>query len=147
MTDLSKEAQLARSPGKENRPCPNTGEPRRSCDCFSCRGTRNRRKGQVKQRQARRNLEKAFGKPAGPTVTSTTHEETWRLPVRAEVKAGGQAKTVDTFYRNTKSQADLSKAIGDLRPFMAVAQPDGTLDGLAVIRLSDLTQLFMEARR
>jgi len=144
--DLSKEAQLARSPGG-NRLCPTTREPKRSCSCFSCRGTRNRRKGQVKQRQARKQLEKAFGKPAGPSVTSTAHEETWRLPVRPEVKSGGQAKTVDTFYRNTKAQSDLQKAIGDTRPFMAIAMVDGSTDGLGVMRLSDFIQLFEEARR
>lgn len=145
--DLSKAGQLARSPGKENRACPNTGIAVRECTCYSCRGRRNRTKGKVKQRQARRKLESAFGASAGPTIASTSNEETWRLPVRAEVKAGRYAATVDTFYRNTKAQSDLSKAIGDTRAFMAIAMVDGSTDGLAVIRLSDLNQLFREARR
>lgn len=144
--DLSKEAQLARSPGG-NRFCPTTREPKRSCKCFSCQGARNRRKGQVKQRQARKNLERTFAKPAGPSTMATANEETWRLPVRTEVKSGGTAKTVDTFYRNTKAQSDVHKAVGDTRSFVAVAMPDGISDGLAVIRLSDLLQLFEEARR
>lgn len=80
-------------------------------------------------------------------MMATANEETWRLPVRAEVKAGGPAKTVDTFYRNTKAQADMQKAIGDMRPFLAVAMVDGSTDGLAVIRMSDLIRLFEEARR
>lgn len=145
--DLSKEGQLARSPGRENRPCPNTGEPLRSCDCFSCKGRRARSKGKTKQRVARRGLEKTFQAVAGPTATSTSDEENWRLPVRVEVKAGGMAKTVDTFYRKTKAQSDVGAAIGDGRPFMAVAMPDGTTDGLAVMRLSQLRQLVEEARR
>jgi hypothetical protein len=145
--DLSKEGQLARSPGKENRPCPQTGIAVRECDCYSCRGRRNRSKGKTKQRQARKGLEKTFGVMAGPSQISTSHEEHWRLPVRSEVKAGGMAKTVDTFYRNTRAQADKDKAIGDVRPFLAVAMVDGSTDGLAVIRLSDLIQLFSEARR
>lgn len=145
--DLSKAAQLRRSPGKENRICPNSGVPLRVCSCYSCRGRRNRNKGKTKQRQARRGLEKTFQQIAGPSMVSTSNEETWRLPVRAEVKAGGMAKTVDTFYRNTKAQADADKAIGDSRPFLAVAMVDGSTDGLAVIRLSDLVQLFEEGRR
>lgn len=145
--DLSKAGQLARSPGKENRACPNTGVAVRECTCYSCRGRRSKAKGKTKQRQARRQLETVFQTVAGPTVGITANEETWRLPVRSEVKAGGQAKTVDTFYRNTKNQSDVAKAIGDVRPFMAVAMVDGSTDGLAVIRLSDLNQLFREARR
>lgn len=146
LNPLSKEAQLARSPGG-NRMCTTTGEPLRTCPCYSCRGRRNRQKGKTKQRQARRGLEKTFATIAGPSMVSTSNEETWRLPVRAEVKAGGMAKTVDTFYRNTRTQADADKAIGDMRPFLAVAMVDGSTDGLAVIRLSDLVQLFEEARR
>jgi hypothetical protein len=64
-----------------------------------------------------------------------------------EVKSGGPAKTVGTFYRNTRAQADVAKAIGDVRPFMAVASVDGSRDGLAVIRMSDLQRLFDEARK
>lgn len=145
--DLSKAAQLARSPGRENRACPTTGVAVRECTCYSCRGRRNRTKGKRTQRTARKGLEKVFQTPAGPSVTATANEETWRLPVRTEVKSGGTAKTVDTFYRNTKTQSDVHKAIGDARPFVAVAMPDGTSDGLAVIRLSDLLQLFEEGRR
>lgn len=146
LNPLSKEAQMQRSPGG-NRMCSTTGEPLRSCSCYSCRGRRNRSKGKTKQRQARRGLEKTFQTIAGPSAVSTSDEENWRLPVRAEIKSGGMAKTVDTFYRNTKTQADADKAIGDMRPFLAVAMVDGSTDGLAVIRLSDLVQLFEEARR
>jgi hypothetical protein len=143
----TKEGQLARSPGRENRKCATTGEIVRNCKCFSCQGARNRRKGKTKQRQARKGLEQAFGAPAGPSVMATADEENWRLPIRSEVKAGGMAKTVDTFYRNTKAQSDVSKAIGDTRPFVAIAMADGSTDGLAVIRISALIQLFEEARR
>ena len=142
----TKEDQLDRSPGG-NRYCSITRELKRSCKCRSCMGSRNRRKGQVKQRQARKQLEKAFGKPAGPSVMATAHEEFWRLPVRPEIKAGPIGNPVATFYRNTKAQSDLQKAIGDSRPFVAVAMIDGSKDGLVVIKGSDLIQLFEEARR
>ncbi len=141
-----KSEQLARSPGKENRACPITGVVVRECICHSCKGRRNRTKGKTKQRQARRGLEKVFATPAGPSMMATANEENWRLPVRVEVKAGGMAKTVDTFYRNTKAQSDRDKAIGDTRPFLAVAQVDGSTDGLCVVRMSDLVQLFDQAR-
>lgn len=146
LEDLSKGGQLARSPGKENRLCPDTGSVIRDCECWKHRGARNRRKGQVKQRQARKRLEKAFGVPAGRTQASTANEETWRLPVRIEVKSGYVAAPVGTFYRNTRIQAEKDHAIGDIRPFLAVAQVDGSSDGLAVVRMSDLIQLFDQAR-
>lgn len=147
LDDLSKEGQLARSPGRENRICADTGTIVRDCMCAKHLGLRNRRKGQRTQRQARKGLEKAFGVPAGRTQASTANEETWRLPVRSEVKSGGAAKPVGTFYRNTRIQAEKDHAIGDTRPFVAVAQVDGYTDGLAVIRLSDLQQLFDEQRK
>ncbi|HEY7531671.1 MAG TPA: hypothetical protein VH681_02675, partial [Nitrospiraceae bacterium] len=100
MTPYSKETQLSRSPGG-NRTCTATGKPKRSCDCFSCRGRRARNKGKIKQRAARKAAEKVFKASAGPSVTATANEENWRLPVRMEVKSGIQAKTVGTFYRNT----------------------------------------------
>lgn len=144
---LSKEAQAARSPGKQNRPCPTTGEPRRSCSCYSCRGRRNQRKGKRTQREVRKGFEKVFQVPAGPSVSSTADEENWRLPLRIEVKSGAQAKPVYTFYRNTKAQSDAKKAIGDPRDFAAAARADGDTDPLVVIRLSHLIQAFEEARR
>ena len=146
--DLSKESQLARSPGRENRACPQTGTAVRDCTCYSCRGRRNRTKGKKTQREVRKGLERTFGVQAGPTVASTADEENWGgLPVRVEVKSGGMAKTVGTFYRNTKAQSDAKKSIGNYKPFMAVARVDGESDSLVVLRMSDLTSLFEEARR
>lgn len=146
-TDLSKEAVSRRQPGRENRKCEMTGLIRRDCTCYSCRGRRNRNNGKAKQRQVRKGFEKAFQVPAGPTVSSTADEENWRLPVRVEAKSGGTAKTVGTFYRNTKAQADAKKSIGDSRPFVAAARIDGQSDPLVVLKMSDLIQLFNEARR
>lgn len=145
--ELSKEAVAARQPGRENKACPNTGLIRRECTCYSCRGRRNRTKGKTSQRAVRKGFEKAFQTPAGPTVSSTSDEENWRLPVRVEAKSGVQAKTVGTFYRNTKAQADAKKSIGDSRPFVAAARVDGQSDPLVVLKMSDLIQLFEEARR
>jgi hypothetical protein len=57
------------------------------------------------------------------------------------------AKSVGTFYRNTKAQSDAKKSIGDIRPFIAAARVDGQSDPLVILRMSDLIQLFEEARR
>jgi len=142
--DLSKEAQVSRSPGG-NRRCPTTGELKRNCKCRPCIGRRSKYKGQRKQRDARKGIEKVFGS-AGKYSSQTGHEELWRTRVRVEVKSGAMAKTVDTFYRNTKGQSDQAKAIGDTRPYVAVAMPDGVSFGYAVVRLDHL-DAFMSAAR
>lgn len=142
--DLSKAAQLARSPGG-NRLCPTTGELKRTCGCYSCIGRRNRQKGKRKQREARKTLEDHFG-TAGPTVTATAHEEAWRMRVRAEVKSGQQVKAMVTRYLEAETQSEISKAIGDLRPFVFVAAPDGMGDKLICFRLSKLGEV-LEAMR
>lgn len=140
----SKEAQVARSPGG-NRRCSTTGELKRNCKCRPCLGRRSKYKGQRKQRDARKDIEKVFG-PAGRYSSQTGNEELWRTRVRVEVKSGVMAKTVDTFYRNTKSQSDQAKAIGDTRPYMAVAMPDGVPYGYAVVRLDHLEAVVSAAR-
>lgn len=144
LNPLSKEAQLARSPGRENKPCETTGKPKRSCDCKPCVGARSRRKGKNAQREIKKGLERIFGVSAGPTVASTADEENWRLPVRVEAKSGRYAAAVGTFYRLTKAQSDAKKDIGDTRPFIGAARVDGETDPLYVIRGSQLEQLFQE---
>ena len=143
--DLSKEAQLARSPGG-NRRCPTTGDLKAKCVCRPCIGRRARGKGKRKQNEAKKAVERAFNQVAAPTSATSGQEEYWRLALRLEVKAGGMAKTVDTFYRNTKAQSDQSKAIGDSRPFGAIAMPDGSSDGFLVIALSSLPVLAQVLR-
>lgn len=143
--DLSKEGQLARSPGG-NRKCPTSGELKASCKCRPCIGRRARGKGKRKQNEAKKAVERAFNQVAAPTTATSGQEEYWRLALRLEVKAGTQARTVDTFYRNTKGQSDQSKAIGDLRPFGAIAMPDGSSDGFLVIALSSLPVLAQALR-
>jgi hypothetical protein len=134
MDDLSKDAQLARSPGG-NRTCPTTGELKRSCSCYSCVGSRNRRKGKRKQRETRKVLEREFG-TAGPTQTVTSHEENWRMRVRLEVKSGKQVESLTKRFLTAEAQSNASKAEGDTRPFVFAAAPDGTSDQIIAFRLS-----------
>lgn len=109
---------------------------RRGCPCPSCRGGKRRAKGDAKASKARRTL--GLGGPR------SRHEESWRGAVLTEVKAGTKAKPVQTFYRVCRDQSDQSRAIGDGRPFVAVAMPDGESSGYAVMRLEDLA-LILEA--
>lgn len=144
MSDLSKDAQLARSPGG-NRTCPDTGELKRSCGCYKCRGRRNRAKGKRKQRDARKVADKLFG-TAGPTQSVTANEENWRHRVRLEVKSGKQVESLTRRFLAAEAQSDASKAVGDSRPFIFAAAPDGTSDQIWAFRASDL-RAILEALR
>lgn len=135
MTDLSKDAQLSRSPGG-NRWCEETGQRvlKRSCTGPKCRGARNRRKGQRKQREVRKVLNLKPEKWAG----RTGNEETWNASnLRFEVKSGKQVEPVATRYVKARNQADAARAVGDTRPFVFVAAPDSTTP-LLVVRADEL---------
>ena len=134
MTDelpFSKAKQTATSP---NARCDRTGQLKRQCSCPKCMGSRNRRKGQRKQREVRKALnlkpEQWRGRQA--------NEETWHAAnVRVEVKAGAQVKPIATRYVAARLQSDAAKAVGDPRPFVFVAAPDGS-QPLVVIRTDEL---------
>lgn len=104
----------------------------RTKPCRSCLGRRNRRKGKVAERQAR----KALGLTAATLAHAAVGEEALSGPVRVEIKAGAQAKPVWTRYALSEAQSEAGKAAGDTRPFLAVFKAEGTSDGLYVGRLS-----------
>lgn len=135
MTDFSKDAQLSRSPGG-NRWCEETGQRvlKRSCTGPKCQGARNRRKGQRKQREVRKALMLRDEKWRG----STGNEETWNASrLRFEVKSGKQVQPVATRYVAARNQSDAARPVGDTRPFVFVAAPDGTTP-LVVVRADEL---------
>ena len=110
----------------------------RSAPCRRCLGSRNRRKGQRKQRQAK----KIMGVPHAPTHGLEADEEHWRHWVRIEVKAGAQVKGIASRYLAAEAQSAGAKAIGDMRPFCMVAMPDGWgQEGLVVLRASVFNSL------
>ena len=82
------------------------------------RGLTNKNKGRRKQNLARKKGE-----------------------VRVEVKAGKQVQTLWTKYQKAKEQSDANTRIGDTRPFMFVAMPDGTSNGLVVVELDKLDEV------
>jgi hypothetical protein len=111
--------------GKVNR----DGKRRiKGCGDPVARGKRNRTKGDTKARKARQAL--------GIGGVNSRHEEVWGGAVRVEVKAGAQVNPIATRYMLAEQQSEAQRPIGDNRPFMLVAMPDGMVDGLIVMRIS-----------
>ena len=106
----------------------------KGCGDPVARGKRNRTKGDDKARMARKRL--------GIGGANTRHEELWGGQFRLEVKAGAQIEPIATRYRNAEQQSEQHRAIGDSRPFVLVAMPDGQSDGLCVVRLSVMAQIL-----
>ncbi len=106
----------------------------KGCGDPSARGKRNRAKGDSKARRARKRL--------GIGGANTRHEEHWGGHLRLEVKAGSQVEPIATRFNAAEKQSAQAKAIGDIRPFVMVAMPDGTQDGIVLMRLSQFALLF-----
>jgi tRNA 2-selenouridine synthase SelU len=101
------------------------------------RGLTNKNKGRRKQNLARKKLKI----PDTKFRSQMGNEESWQGEVRVEVKAGKQVQTLWTKYQKAKEQSDKNVAIGDTRPFMFVAMPDGTSNGLVVVELDKLDEV------
>ena len=75
--------------------------------------------------------------------TQGGNEETWKSPVRVECKAGAQVRPVETKFVLAEKQSEASRAVGDVRPFVFVAVPDGWgKDGIFACRLSQLGRVI-----
>ena len=101
------------------------------------RGLTNKNKGRRKQNLARKKLKI----PDTKFRSQMGNEESWQGEVRVEVKAGKQVQTLWTNYQKAKEQSDANTRIGDTRPFMFVAMPDGTSNGLVVVELDKLDEV------
>ena len=108
------------------------------CGDPTARGKRNRSKGDLKARQARKAL--------NLQGVNSRHEEHWGGPIRVEAKSGAFAKPVATKYYLARAQSEPHRPLGDNRPFVLVVMPDGSSEGLAVITVSDLANLMNEER-
>ena len=104
----------------------------RGCSCPSCRGKRNRTKGDRKASTARKAL--------GAMGANSRHEEHWGGGLRIESKAGAQVGPIYTRYLAAKTQSEASRAIGDNRPFVMAAMPDRG-PGLLVMEIGELEQI------
>lgn len=108
----------------------------KGCGDPVARGKRNRTKGDSKARRARKKLGLSATGNAG-----TRHEEHWGGLFRVEVKAGAQVGPIATRFANAKAQSDASKSLGDIRPFLMIAMPDGTSDGIVLMTLEEFSEL------
>ena len=101
------------------------------------RGLTNKNKGRRKQNLARKKLRI----PDTKFRSQMGNEESWQGQVRVEVKAGKQVQPIWNKYLKAKEQSDSNKNIGDTRPFMFVAMPDGTTNGLVIVELNKLDEI------
>lgn len=101
------------------------------------RGLTNKNKGRRKQNLARKKLRI----PDTKFRSQMGNEESWQGQVRVEVKAGKQVQPIWNKYLKAKEQSDSNKNIGDTRPFMFVAMPDGTTNGLVIVELDKLDEI------
>lgn len=117
-----------------------TGDCSRGAPCRSCMGRRSKRKGREKQRSAAT----ALRIPASKFASQMGHEENLRGPVRIEVKSGAQISPIEKRFLAYEKQSEAARPVGDSRPFLAVAMPDGwpAGEGIAMFRLSALDDLI-----
>lgn len=108
----------------------------KGCGDPVARGKRNRTKGDSKARRARKKLGLSATGNAG-----TRHEEHWGGLFRVEVKAGAQVGPIATRFANAKAQSEASKSLGDIRPFLMIAMPDGMSDGIVLMTLEEFAEL------
>jgi len=109
----------------------------RGCNDPAARGKRNRTKGDAKARHARRKLGLSATGHAG-----SRHEEHWSGFFRVEVKAGAQVKAIKTKFNDAHNQSNYAKALGDNRPFVMVAMPEGNSDGIVLMTLNEFSELI-----
>ena len=119
--------------GTLGRPDRNQVRRVRGCSDPAARGRRNRTKGDAKARRARKKL--------GLGGHLTRHEENWGGAFRTEIKAGLQVGPIATRFQAAKAQSDAAKALGDIRPFIMVAMPDGSTDGIVLMSLSEFSEV------
>jgi hypothetical protein len=107
----------------------------KGCKDAAARGSTSRRKGLSKQRVARKALGVAPSHKFGDA-----NEENWCDPYfSTEVKSGAQVRTVFTFWNKCKAQIDSGQPDFGAQSKIprVVAMPEGTSDGIVLMRLSD----------
>ncbi len=108
----------------------------KGCGDPVARGKRKRNKGDSKARKARKKLGLSATGNAG-----TRHEEHWGGMFRVEVKAGAQVGPIATRFNSAQAQSSASKSLGDIRPFLMIAMPDGSSDGIVLMTLEEFSEL------
>lgn len=107
----------------------------KGCGDQVARGARSRRSGLAKQRVARKALGVAPSHKFGDA-----NEENWCDPYfQTEVKSGAQVRAVNTFWTKclTQIQSGQPDFGAQSKIPRVVAMPEGTSDGIVLMRLSD----------
>jgi hypothetical protein len=122
--------------------CDRTQLIKKDCHCTKCRNRRNRAKGRTKQNIVRKKL----NIPSNRFHGADAHEENWIAGFRAEVKAGKQIQPLATAFYKAKAQSDANhKSIGSQsKPFIHIAMPDGTTNGIISFELNDVENVCVE---
>lgn len=89
----------------------------RGCICVPCRNGRNSSQGKARHRRFAKNagIRQGFG--------GSSDEERWRDPFRWEIKSGKQVDPVVTRYELARAQSELTRPVGDPRPFAMGVEP------------------------
>lgn len=106
----------------------------RKCKCRQCAGKNSKKGGGRKQSKALTSI----GVPRSSFHPG--HEEHIGGTVRAEVKSGAQVGPLWTRYRLAEAQSEAARPVGDNRPFVFVAMPEGVSYGLVVVRTDRLAE-------
>ena len=61
--------------------------------------------------------------------------------MRVEIKAGKQVSPIWTRFQLAEAQSEAARAIADNRPFVMIAMPDDTRDGIVLCRLSEVQKV------
>lgn len=122
--------------------CERTNKKKNVCKCPKCVGRRNKNKGRRKQNT----VKKALKIPDNKYMAQNGHEENWQVSFRVEVKSGKQIQPLVNAFNKGKEQSDVAhKAIGTgSKPFIHIAMPDGTNNGIVSFNLDDLENVCYE---
>ena len=106
------------------------------------RGLTNKNKGRRKQNLVKKKLQIADNRFQG----ADAHEENWKSGVRFEVKAGKQVEPLNKLFKKAKLQSDTNhQQIGNMsKPFVYVAMPDGTENGILCFELDNVENVCVE---
>ena len=122
--------------------CDRTGEKKNKCKCPKCVGRKNKNKGRRKQNLAK----KALKIPDSKYMSQNGHEENWAVNFRVEVKSGKQIQPLVNAFNKGKQQSDVAHlSIGSgSKPFVHIAMPDGSTNGIISFELNDLENICYE---
>lgn len=114
--------------GLFGRPVKQRNDHVRGCPCIPCRNGRNSKGGKARHRR--------FAKDAGISqgYRGSSDEERWRDHFRWEIKSGKQVDPIVTRYELARAQSELTRPVGDPRPFaMGVSPTQASRPSLVLI--------------